>query len=49
MILGGVTGKRFERLTIIKENIPKRRQAAIINAEWKIQFVNQLSDAWANR
>ena len=31
---GGVTGKRFEMLTITKETIPNRKQAAIINAEW---------------
>lgn len=48
MYRGGVTGNRFERLTIIKDNIPKTRHETIMSAEWNIQLLNQLADSFPN-
>ena len=49
MYRGGVTGNRFEMLTIIKENIPRSKQATMMSAEWKIQLLNQLAEPFPNR
>ena len=49
MYRGGVTGNRFEMLTIIKENIPRSKQATMMSAEWNIQLLNQLAESFPNR
>ena len=49
MYRGGVNGKRFDKLTIINDNIPKTKHETMMSAEWKIQLLNQLAESLPNR